>query len=288
MDSTANTQAAFLEFLRLESPSGSGKASSYIRALELLGNILARKAPKQFPTGNLWAVRSPAYIQDLYDFVLLNRGLGDAGVFAGESPVSYWRDGFMSAALKSYGEFLVVANHTDKLWKLVQASKANPIELSKDLQEQEIDDIDTILPLDLPTSWEGQEVVRETTARVNQQFFRRLILENYHQTCCLTGIAIPDLLVASHIVPWSEDTANRLNPCNGLCLNALHDKAFDRGLIAFDDGLRLLLSPRLAEHYDNDTISAEFAKIEGKKLAEPERFPPDPGFLAKHRTMWKF
>ncbi len=288
MPSLQRTQTAFLEFLRQESPSGSGKASSYIRALDLLSDILVRKGPKEFPAADVWSVRSPEYIQDLYDFVLLNQRLGDAGFFAGEEPVSYWRDGFMSAALKSYCDFLVVTNHTDKLWKLVQESKASPNELSKELQQQEIEAIDALLPLELPTSWEGQEVLRETKARVNQQFFRRLILDTYNQKCCLTGIAIPELLVASHIVPWSEDKENRLNPCNGLCLNALHDKAFDRGLIAFDAKLRLLLSPRLADHYDNRTISGNFANLEGKPLAEPRRFVPSQEFLARHRKMWNF
>ena len=69
--------------------------------------------------------------------------------------------------------------------------------------------------------------MRLSKARVNQRFFRDLILDNYQSQCCLTGIAVPDLLIASHIVPWADDPKNRLNPCNGLCLNALHDKAFD-------------------------------------------------------------
>ena len=67
--------------------------------------------------------------------------------------------------------------------------------------------------------------------RVNQSFFRNTVLASYENKCCITGISIPDFLVASHIIPWSKDEKNRLNPENGLCLNSIHDKAFDKGFI---------------------------------------------------------
>jgi HNH endonuclease len=68
-------------------------------------------------------------------------------------------------------------------------------------------------------------------ARVNQGFFRSAVLASYDQCCCITGLDVPSLLNASHIVPWRVDEDNRTNPSNGLCLNALHDRAFDSGLI---------------------------------------------------------
>ena len=58
------------------------------------------------------------------------------------------------------------------------------------------------------------------------------------------------LLVASHIVPWSKDKANRLNPSNGLCLSAIHDKAFDQGLISLSNDFRILISEDLAKQDD--------------------------------------
>lgn len=96
-------------------------------------------------------------------------------------------------------------------------------------------------------------MLRQCKTRISQKCFRNIILGNYHSRCSLTGIAVPDLLIASHIVPWSEDVKNRLNPSNGLCLNALHDKAFDRGLISFDDDCRLLLSGQWAIAVDDWT-----------------------------------
>jgi len=70
--------------------------------------------------------------------------------------------------------------------------------------------------------------------RVNQNFFRSTILSSYYFKCCITGLSIPEFLVSSHIVPWSKNKENRLNPRNGLCLNSLHDKAFDRGFFNYN------------------------------------------------------
>src|SRR5579864_2361555 len=88
---------------------------------------------------------------------------------------------------------------------------------------------------------------RETIirARVNQGFFRAAVLAAYGGRCCITGLSIPELLNASHIVPWSVDVKNRTNPQNGLCLNAFHDRAFDCGLLTVTPDLKVRLSPRL-------------------------------------------
>lgn len=128
---------------------------------------------------------------------------------------------------------------------------------------------------------EGKDVKRLVKTRVNQSFFRATVLASYNFTCCLTGIKIPELLVASHIIPWSKDKKNRLNPENGLCLNNLHDKAFDKGLISFDNEYRLLLSKKLIENSDI-SIQQYFKNLEGKKLLLPKRFLPNELFLNYH------
>ena len=92
----------------------------------------------------------------------------------------------------------------------------------------------------------GEDVVAQIKVRRGQALFRATVLSAYQSRCCITGLADVRLLNASHIVPWRDDPANRLNPRNGLCLSTLHDRAFDRGLIAFDADLRLLLSKELA------------------------------------------
>ena len=71
-----------------------------------------------------------------------------------------------------------------------------------------------------------------TKVRVNQHFFRSLILASYRSQCAVCELPIPELLVASHIVPWSVNPALRMNPTNGICLCSLHDRAFDTGILS--------------------------------------------------------
>lgn len=128
---------------------------------------------------------------------------------------------------------------------------------------------------------EGFEKERKVKVRVNQSFFRSTVLSSYDFKCCITGINIPELLIASHIIPWSKDAKNRLNPQNGLCLNNLHDKAFDKGLITFDSNLKLKLSNELREN-KSEKIKLYFHKLEGKPLVLPKRFSPNEKFLEYH------
>ena len=116
-----------------------------------------------------------------------------------------------------------------------------------------------------------------------QSFFRKAVLAAYNSTCCITGNPVSELLVASHILPWSEFPQHRLNPRNGLCLAAHFDRAFDRFLITFDGELRLVLGSTLKRHLPNEALEAEFVRREGWPLRCPERFSPDFEFLAIHR-----
>ena len=125
-----------------------------------------------------------------------------------------------------------------------------------------------------------REVVVRT--RVNQGLFRRMILARYHETCCVTGLAIPDLLVAGHIVPWAEAPEERLNPRNGLCLNPLHDRAFERGLMTVDDGFRIVIAERVRD--DASPAAADLLlSYHGASLRLPDAFSPDPELLRRHR-----
>jgi putative restriction endonuclease len=120
-------------------------------------------------------------------------------------------------------------------------------------------------------------------ARVGQNFFRRAVLSAYEFRCCITGLSAPELLVASHIVPWKDDEANRLNPRNGLCLSALHDRAFDVGLIALSQDLRVVLSTKLRKIRSDPTIDGAFHAYEGQSIMLPRKFAPDTFFLEYHR-----
>ncbi|MBA7588865.1 hypothetical protein ES708_30935 [subsurface metagenome] len=111
----------------------------------------------------------------------------------------------------------------------------------------EIQDVplDKFAGIDTNNLPDGETKERTVKTRVNQQFFRKMILSTYDYHCCITGNPIEELLIASHIVPWSKDKKNRLNPSNGLCLNALHDRAFDKGLISFQINMKCLFLKEL-------------------------------------------
>lgn len=124
---------------------------------------------------------------------------------------------------------------------------------------------------------------RIVNVRRAQRFFRRAVLASFNNCCCVSGIQIPELLIASHIVPWRESIEHRANPRNGLCLSRLHDGAFDQGLITIDEEMRLVISKELADHFTNGVLHACFKIFEGQVISLPRRFRPDKALLQKHR-----
>ena len=120
--------------------------------------------------------------------------------------------------------------------------------------------------------------------RIKQSFFRKSVLSSYENRCCMTGISDPRLLIASHIVPWSKDEHNRLNPSNGLCLSALHDKAYDRGLITVTPDFLVRVSSQLQECSDSPLAQDYLLGLEGVKIQLPKKFIPTREFLEIHAT----
>ena len=128
----------------------------------------------------------------------------------------------------------------------------------------------------------GEDRVAQTTVRVGQGFFRSAVLSAYNERCCITGLSLPSLLVASHIVPWSHDGSNRVNPRNGLLLSALHDKAFDAGLITIRDDMTVQVSHKQTAQNDQ-FFSASIEHYDGRPIFLPQKFSPEREFLAYHR-----
>ena len=129
---------------------------------------------------------------------------------------------------------------------------------------------------------QGRERTSLIKTRVNQNFFRAAILSSYNSKCCITGLAIPDFLVASHIIPWSKNEQERLNPHNGLCLNSIHDKAFDRGFITVTADYTIKVSRYLNDCVDKTAVQDFFLKHDNLRINLPDRFLPAPEFLAFH------
>ncbi|TSD64561.1 HNH endonuclease [Inquilinus sp. KBS0705] len=170
-------------------------------------------------------------------------------------------------------------NNWDELFiegeTLLAQKKATTIEALNPLEEEE---------------WqpaEGREARRSVLVRLNQTAFRKMVLSNFDNKCSITGIDQTSLLVASHILPWSKDEGNRLNPKNGLALNALHDKAFDRGLITITEDFKIKVSPVFLKSNTIESIKENFVNYDGKLMIAPKKFFPDIEFLKIHNESFK-
>lgn len=141
----------------------------------------------------------------------------------------------------------------------------------------------------IPQGKERLSVVRQ---RVNQNFFRNAVLSSYNNSCCITGLSTSQLLVASHIKPWSESSdAEKTNPTNGLCLNGLYDKAFDKGFLTVDENYTIHISDDITDVLNGETVERYFGFYNNKKITIPDRFLPNKEYLQYHNDIifesWK-
>lgn len=126
---------------------------------------------------------------------------------------------------------------------------------------------------------EGEDTLRLVKVRKNQAVFRAMVMSAYEARCAVTGINHPDLLIASHIVPWRSNQKARLDPRNGICLNSLHDRAFDAGLISFKNDLTIIRSSKFS------VPKVVASLFEGRVATAPEKFHPLPEYLEYHRDV---
>jgi putative restriction endonuclease len=128
----------------------------------------------------------------------------------------------------------------------------------------------------------GENRTREIKARVNQTFFRNVVLSIYNFRCAISGIDIPDLLIASHIIPWAVNEKERLNPRNGLCLSPLYDRCFDQGYVTITADYKFKVARELRDRLGKDCYSQHFHCYDDGPITLPDRFLPDPDFLEYH------
>lgn len=146
-------------------------------------------------------------------------------------------------------------------------------------QNKDIANFEYLEVSSMPSGLDRHSLVK---TRVNQSFFRSTVLASYDLKCCITGLSNIELLVASHIVPWSEDEKNRTNPHNGLCLNSLHDRAFDKGLITILPNYRIQISHVIQSSESNNFLNYTISQYSDKEIILPERFLPSKDFLDYH------
>ena len=264
----------FIEFNTRLSPENSGKADSYARAIEILDNVLPYQNTIDLQGKSLYELSDVAIIEDVLNVVneeVKKMKSKQPNIFDYGKPnqKSYPLNNFCSAALNSLIEYAlfegaetIVRKETDP--QIISTKLIRYFDLTKD----------------------GEDVDAESKRRKGQDYFRRMILTNYGFRCALTGIDIPQLLLASHIIPWKDKShkKERLNPSNGICLSPLYDKAFDKGFITFSpDDYSVRLSSALRENETKEYYDQHFGCIVGRKLFLPLEYLPNRDFLAYHR-----
>jgi putative restriction endonuclease len=125
----------------------------------------------------------------------------------------------------------------------------------------------------------GEVKMRLVKTRVNQSVFRQMVLKTYDNRCAISGIDLPELLVAGHIIPWAEDEHERLNPENGICLSNLYDRAYEKGLLCIDTDFKVLLSKRLKAEVKKDFYQQFFGRFEHQVIRVPKSYQPKKEFL---------
>jgi len=147
-------------------------------------------------------------------------------------------------------------------------------------ENKRVEEVIEIGILDLPKLGKERDAV--VKVRVNQSFFRISVLAAYDFKCCITGLGFPDFLNASHIIPWSKDKTNRVNPRNGLCLNAFHDRVFDRGFLTITPDFNIQIASSIKHNPTDKTIKEYLLRYDGSKIRLPTKFLPDAEFLEYH------
>ncbi|MBI4645189.1 MAG: HNH endonuclease [Bacteroidia bacterium] len=94
-----------------------------------------------------------------------------------------------------------------------------------------------------------QMTVQTISKKQRDNSFRARVLRAYNYRCAFSGIQLK-LVDTAHIVPVNYDTSTD-ETCNGIALSAIHHKAYDKGLITFNEKYQII-----------------FNKIEASKLQE--------------------
>lgn len=277
---------SFENYLHEDNKEGSGKASSYLKALHWLRQML-EAAPYDFKDCiDIWSVDSVERLLELRALVIEEQKKQNSSPWVrNDIPVSYLRDGYCSAALTQLIEFLPQHQHAETMLDILHHHQGDESELAAKLN------VDPVIPEGYvydAKSKDGQDRVREVKTRIGQKAFREVILDIYNDRCCITGLDIPAINRASHIIGWAERKDIRMDPRNGLCLSATYDAAFDKHLISLDDDYRIILSKHIKDHYSSESVQTYFLSKEGDAITPPKSHPPKHAYLQEHRARGDF
>ncbi|MBQ2631753.1 MAG: HNH endonuclease [Kiritimatiellae bacterium] len=277
-----NILSDFTNFINETNTPGSNKAGSYVRALKYLNVMLRECSPDWKDLGDIFEVESIATLKKLHRLALDEGVNGEACIFAqADVPPSYLKNRFCAGALRALiGYRLALEQDTEMGNRL--ASTTDPLVVAKTIEQAPLPEPKFFLEGNVnPQSKEGKAALSRNLEVRNRRFFTRLVLSNFDNACCLTGLDVPATLRACLIV--SEDKKKAFSPDNALCLSATYAAAFKEHLISFDEDNRMILSPALREHATSEIFHHTFKTYEGAHMRTALRFQPSARLLAMHR-----
>jgi len=271
------TQQGFEDYIYAVYDKKTGAAKSYITAIRIIDKLFRHDDVFGLNGVSITCISDTVLLLQIKEFVYSQQLLfkkGDKSFFdnVNDNQRSYPGGGFCSAAIN---QLLNYHKHN------IDENKAAAVVTAIKNGRKVSDELVSFFKIDK----EGNDIEVATRARLGQSYFRKMVLANYGNKCCVTGLNIPQTLRASHIVAWAEDKKNRMNPENGLCLSATYDAAFDKHLISFDDDYRMIVSKEIRDYYTNDVAREYFEKYEGRQILLPKTFMPSRKLLEKHRGL---
>lgn len=255
----------------------NGTSNSYITAIHILDRVFSIMDVFLLQGKPLTELDDAYLLQRIADFVATEEKKFRAGGkcifdFGLPNQTSYPKGGFCSAAI----------HHLQRY----QTYEPNEIEANAIADQLSIGtQVSSELLKHFDITKEGEDKVSMAKVRNGQTYYRKMIITLYDGKCCVTGLDIPKLLRASHIVGWAEDAENRMNPENGLCLSGTYDIAFDQHLISFDEDYRMIVGSEIKDHFTTAITRNYFKKYEGKKITMPSKFLPSQELLQRHREL---
>lgn len=271
------TQQGYEDYLATVFDSKNGTVKSYITALHIIDELFKNNDVYGLSGKSITCIEDKALLEEIAKYIRVQQKLyikGELSFFdnVNTDQSSYPGKRFCSAAIKQlllYNEYDNAVKEADRI--TTEKKKGNVVckELIKLFKLEK----------------EGCDSIVTAKRRLGQEYFRKMVLANYGNKCCVTGLNIPKILRASHIVRWADDRKNRMNPENGLCLSATYDEAFDKHLISFDDEYRMIVSSYIRDFYTTSVAREYFQNFEGKRIVLPEIYKPNQKLLEIHRNL---
>lgn len=166
-----------------------------------------------------------------------------------------------------------------------QELEIQALELIKQFQQKSHKEQPQILYI--PVGVEREVIIKQ---RTNQYLFRNMVLSAYCNTCCITKITRPELIEACHIIDWQTDEKNRINPCNGLAMNVLFHRAYDKYLIGITPDFRVEISERMYDGLRGDEKEktySYFNPYNNMEITLPKKFKPNLIFIEEQYDKFK-